>query len=43
MFIVKKLVTLAAFSVTFLAGLALAYVKDWHDLDAVHNVIIYLT
>jgi hypothetical protein len=37
MFIVKKLLTLAAFSLTFLAGVAFAYVKDWHDLDAVHK------
>jgi hypothetical protein len=37
MFIVKKLLTLVALSVTFVAGVAYAYVKDWHDLDAVHK------
>ncbi len=37
MFIVKKLLTLATFSLTFLAGMTFAYVRDWHDLDAVHK------
>lgn len=37
MFIVRKLLTVAAFSVTFLGGMAFAYVKDWHDLDSVHK------
>jgi len=34
---VNKLRTLAVFSLTFFAGAAFAYVKDWHDLDAVHK------
>ncbi len=33
----KKLIIAAAFGLTFLAGLAFPYVKDWHDLDAVHK------
>ena len=33
----KKSLVIAAFSLTFVAGAAFSYVRDWHDLDAVHK------
>jgi len=36
---VKKTVTIVAFCLSFVAGAAFAYVRDWHDLDAVHKHI----
>ena len=35
----KKSLVIAAFCLTFLAGAAFSYVRDWHDLDAVHKHI----
>jgi hypothetical protein len=34
---VKKTLIIAAFCLTFVAGAAFSYVRDWHDLDAVHT------
>jgi len=34
---VKKIVTIGALCLSFVAGVAVAYVRDWHDLDAVHT------
>jgi hypothetical protein len=34
---VKKTLVIAAFCLTFLAGAAFSYVRDWHDLDEVHK------
>jgi hypothetical protein len=36
---VKKHFAIVAFCLSFVAGTALAYVRDWHDLDAVHRQI----
>jgi len=36
----KRALTIAAFGLTFVAGVAFSYVKDWHDLDAVHNHVV---
>jgi hypothetical protein len=36
----KKSLVIAAFCLTFVAGAAFSYVRDWHDLDAVHKHII---
>jgi hypothetical protein len=33
----KRLLILTAFCLTFVAGAAFSYVRDWHDLDAVHR------
>jgi len=35
----KKSLVIAAFCLTFVAGAAFSYVRDWHDLDAVHKHI----
>jgi hypothetical protein len=35
----KRTITIVAFCLSFVAGAALAYVRDWHDLDAVHRHI----
>jgi hypothetical protein len=37
---VKKILIVAAFCLTFVAGAAFSYVRDWHDLDAVHNHVV---
>jgi len=34
---VKKTLVIAAFCLTFVAGAAFSYVRDWHDLDEVHK------
>jgi hypothetical protein len=34
---VKKILLIAAFCLTFVAGVAFSYVRDWHDLDLVHK------
>jgi hypothetical protein len=34
---VKKFLVIAAFCLTFVAGAAFSYVRDWHDLDEVHK------
>jgi hypothetical protein len=36
---VKRTLTIAAVCLSFVAGAAFAYVRDWHDLDAVHKHI----
>jgi len=36
---VKKLLIISAFCLTFVAGVASSYVKDWHDLDTAHRHI----
>ena len=36
----KKLLVISAFCLTFMAGAAFSYVRDWHDLDAVHKDIV---
>jgi hypothetical protein len=36
---VKKHFAIVAFCLSFVAGTALGYVRDWHDLDAVHKHI----
>jgi hypothetical protein len=36
----KKSLTVAAVALSFVAGLAVAEVRDWHDLDAVHKHVI---
>lgn len=33
----KKTLVIAAFCLTFVAGAAFSYVRDWHDLDEVHK------
>ena len=33
----KKLLLISAFCLTFVAGAAFSYVRDWHDLDEVHK------
>lgn len=33
----KRTLTILALCLSFMAGAALAYVRDWHDLDAVHR------
>jgi hypothetical protein len=33
----RKYLTAAAFAVTFVAGVVVAEVHDWHDLDEVHK------
>jgi len=33
----KKTLVLAGFCLTFVAGAAFSYVRDWHDLDAVRR------
>ena len=35
----KKTLVIAAFCLTFVAGAAFSYVRDWHDLDDVHKHI----
>ena len=35
----KKSLVIAAFCLTFVAGAAFSYVRDWHDLDLVHKRI----
>lgn len=35
----KKHFAIVAFCLSFVAGTALGYVRDWHDLDAVHKHI----
>lgn len=35
----KKTLVIAAFCLTFVAGAAFSYVRDWHDLDEVHKHI----
>jgi hypothetical protein len=37
---VKKSLLIVAFCLTFVAGAAFSYVRDWHDPDAVHNHIV---
>ena len=36
----KKALIVAAIGLSFIAGAASAYVRDWHDLDAVHGHIV---
>jgi hypothetical protein len=36
---VKKTLIVAAFCLTFVAGAAFSYVRDWHDLDLIHRHI----
>ena len=36
----KKSLLIVAFCLTFVAGVAFSYVRDWHDLDAVHTHIV---
>ena len=36
----KKTLTIVAFCLTFVAGAAFSYVRDWHDLDAVHKHVV---
>ena len=36
----KKSLLIVAFCLTFVAGIAFSYVRDWHDLDAVHTHIV---
>jgi hypothetical protein len=36
---VKKSLAIVALTLSFVAGAAFAYVRDWHDLDAVHKHI----
>jgi hypothetical protein len=36
----KKTLIIAAFCLTFVAGIAFSYVRDWHDLDEVHKHIV---
>ena len=33
----KKFLIASAFCLTFVAGMAFSYVRDWHDLDNVHK------
>ena len=33
----KRNFTIAAFCLSFIAGAGFAFVRDWHDLDAVHK------
>lgn len=33
----KKTLVIAAFCLTFAAGAAFSYVRDWHDLDNIHK------
>jgi uncharacterized membrane protein (DUF106 family) len=33
----KKSATIVALCISFFAGAAFSYVRDWHDLDAVHK------
>ena len=35
----KRTVAITALAGSLIAGAALAYVRDWHDLDAVHTHI----
>ena len=35
----KKSLAIVALTLSFVAGAAFAYVRDWHDLDAVHKHI----
>jgi len=35
----KKTFAIVAFCLSLVAGAAFAYVRDWHDLDAVHKHI----
>jgi len=37
---VKKTLVIAAFCLTFVAGAAFSYVRDWHDLDEVHKHVV---
>jgi hypothetical protein len=37
---VKKTLIVLTFCLTFVAGAAFSYVRDWHDLDAVHTHIV---
>jgi hypothetical protein len=37
---VKRILVVVAFCLTFVAGAAFSYVRDWHDLDNVHKHII---
>ena len=36
----KKVLMIAAFVLTFMAGAAFSFVRDWHDLDAVHKHVV---
>lgn len=36
----KKILVIAAFCLTFMAGSAFSYVRDWRDLDLVRKDII---
>ena len=36
----KNILIAAAFCLTFIAGAAFSYARDWHDLDAVHGHIV---
>ena len=36
----KKTLIVLTFCLTFVAGAAFSYVRDWHDLDAVHTHIV---
>lgn len=36
----KKILVIAAFCLTFTAGAAFSYVRDWRDLDAVRKHIV---
>jgi len=36
----KKALIIAAFCLTFVAGVAFSYVRDWHDLDDVHKRVV---
>jgi hypothetical protein len=37
---VKKTLVIVAFCLTFVAGAAFSYVRDWHDLDNVHKRVV---
>jgi hypothetical protein len=36
----KRVLTVSAIALSFVAGAAMAQVRDWHDLDGVHKHVI---
>ena len=36
----KTLILAAAFCLTFVAGAAFSYVRDWHDLEEAHKHVV---
>jgi hypothetical protein len=36
----KRVLTVSAIALSFVAGAAVAQVRDWHDLDAVHKHVV---